>query len=52
MLDQVIGSNGDKLKSMIPHKQFAPLNEIVAAIEFFEASSNDIGGQTLYFGGV
>lgn len=52
MLDQILGEHADKVLGLIPHKQFAPLREIVAAIEFFEANSSDIGGQTLYFGGV
>jgi 3-oxoacyl-[acyl-carrier protein] reductase len=52
MLEQIVGSNPEKVLSLIPHKQYAPLNEIIAAIEFFAANSNDIGGQTLYFGGI
>jgi len=52
MLEKIIGSDPEKVLNLIPHKQFAPLKEIIAAIEFFEKNSNDIGGQTLYFGGV
>jgi 3-oxoacyl-[acyl-carrier protein] reductase len=52
MLDQILGSNTGKVLDLIPHKQFAPLGEIIAAIEFFTQNSGDIGGQTLYFGGV
>lgn len=52
MLEQIIGSDPEKVLNLIPHKQFAPLKEIIAAIEFFETNSNDIGGQTLFFGGV
>lgn len=52
MLDQIVGENTDKVLDLIPHKQFAPLTEIINAIEFFEANGRDIGGQTLYFGGV
>lgn len=52
MLDQIIGDNPERILNLIPHKQFAPFKEIVAAIEFFHANSTDIGGQTLYFGGV
>lgn len=52
MLDQIIGDHPDRILNLIPHKQFAPFKEIVAAIEFFHTNSTDIGGQTLYFGGV
>jgi NAD(P)-dependent dehydrogenase (short-subunit alcohol dehydrogenase family) len=52
MLDKVIGSNADKVLDLIPHHGFAPIAEVIAAIEFFEANGQDIGGQTLYFGGV
>jgi 3-oxoacyl-[acyl-carrier protein] reductase len=52
MLDQIVGANTDKVLKLIPHQQFAPLKEIINAIEFFEANGTDIGGQTLYFGGV
>jgi 3-oxoacyl-[acyl-carrier protein] reductase len=52
MLDKVIGANPDKLLQLIPHRGFAPLAEVIAAIEFFQANHLDIGGQTLYFGGV
>lgn len=52
MLSQVTGSDNTKILSLIPHKQFAPLNEIIATIEFFEKNNTDLGGQTIYFGGV
>ena len=52
MLDQIIKRDTQKMFSIIPHRQFAPLDEVIAAIEFFEKNNNDIGGQTLYFGGV
>ena len=52
MLDNVIGLSSEKILPLIPHKQFAPLLEIIAAIEFFANNSVDVGGQTLYFGGV
>lgn len=52
MLDQILGENKSKVIDLIPHKQFAPLDEVIAAIEFFVANSRDVGGQTLYFGGV
>lgn len=52
MLDQILGEDKSKVVDLIPHKQFAPLAEVVAAIEFFTTNSRDVGGQTLYFGGV
>lgn len=52
MLEQIVGKQPEKILGLIPHGQFAPFREIVAAIEFFVENSTDIGGQTLYFGGV
>jgi NAD(P)-dependent dehydrogenase (short-subunit alcohol dehydrogenase family) len=52
MLDLIIGDHPERILHLIPHKQFAPFKEILAAIEFFQTNSTDIGGQTLYFGGV
>ncbi len=52
MLDKVIGDQPGKVLDLIPHHGFAPLQEIANAIAFFEANRLDIGGQTLYFGGV
>jgi NAD(P)-dependent dehydrogenase (short-subunit alcohol dehydrogenase family) len=47
-------SEKDKLKiiDMIPHKQYAPIMEVISAIEFLEENSTDLGGQSIYFGGV
>ena len=52
MLDQIISQNSKKVLDLIHHKQYAPLSEIIASIEFFEKNTIDIGGQTLYFGGM
>ena len=52
MLDQLIGVNNEKVIELIPHKNYAPFDEIVSTIEFFEKNSTDVGGQTIYFGGV
>ncbi len=52
MLDKVIGDQPGKVLGLIPHHAFAPLTEIANAIAFFEANRLDVGGQTLYFGGV
>lgn len=52
MLEQVTGGELDKVLDLIPHRQLAPLEEIIAAIEFFADNPVDIGGQTLFFGGV
>ena len=51
-LATLIEKNPNKVLDLLPHKQFAPFDEVVAAVEFFEANKADIGGQTLYFGGV
>lgn len=52
MLDKVIGDQPGKVLDLIPHHAFAPLQEIANAIAFFEGNRLDVGGQTLYFGGV
>ena len=52
MLDQLIGVSNDKVMDLIPHKNYAPIDEIISTIEFFEKNSTDVGGQTIYFGGV
>ncbi len=52
MLSQISGNDKSRIIELIPHKQYAPLNEIIAAITFFEQTSQDLGGQTLYFGGI
>ena len=52
MLEQIVGGNPEKVLSLIPHKQYAPLKEIIAAIEYFIVNNSDIGGQTIYFGGI
>ncbi len=52
MLDKLILADDQKILNIIPHKQYAPTDEIVKAIEFFVNNPHDIGGQSLYFGGV
>ena len=52
MLDKVLGTQADKVLGLIPHRAYAPLDDVAAAIEFFAAHPRDIGGQTLYFGGI
>jgi len=52
MLDKLLVSNESKILNMIPHRQYAPLIEIVDAIEFFEKNHLDLGGQTISFGGI
>lgn len=52
MLDKIINGNPEKILGLIPHHQYAPLSEVIAAIEFFEKNALDVGGQTIYFGGV
>jgi len=52
MLDNIILKDKNKILDLIPHKQYAPLSEIIQTIEFFEKNSLDIGGQTIAFGGI
>ncbi len=52
MLDKIIHRNPERILGLIPHHQHAPLSEVISAIEFFEKNMLDIGGQTLYFGGI
>jgi 3-oxoacyl-[acyl-carrier protein] reductase len=53
MLKQITDENPDKIKSLIPHNQFADMKSIMAAIDFFcSPNSRDIGGQTVFLGGI
>lgn len=53
MLEQITEDDPDKIKSLIPHNQFAKINDIVSAIDFFcSPDSGDIGGQTVFLGGI
>ncbi|MBL4613270.1 MAG: SDR family oxidoreductase [Magnetovibrio sp.] len=53
MLEQITQDDPDKIKSLIPHNQFAKINDIVSAIDFFcSPDSGDIGGQTVFLGGI
>ncbi|MDO8605355.1 MAG: SDR family oxidoreductase [Phaeospirillum sp.] len=53
MLEQIVHDNSDKIRTLIPHGRLADLDGIMAGIEFFCAEgSADIGGQTVFLGGV
>ena len=52
MLKTIALNNPKKIINLIPHMQYAPIEEIIATIEFFFHNSKDIGGQTMYFGGI
>jgi 3-oxoacyl-[acyl-carrier protein] reductase len=53
MLEQITNSDPDKLRSLIPHNQFVDFKSVVASIDFFcSPDSGDIGGQTVFLGGV
>ncbi len=52
MFKKIALNDSNKIIKLIPHMQYAPLEEIISTIEFFTHNSKDIGGQTLYFGGV
>jgi len=53
MLEQITNDNPDKIKTLIPHNQFADINTIVATIDYFcSPESGDIGGQTVFLGGI
>lgn len=53
MLEQITQNDPDQIKSLIPHATFAEIGNIVSTIDFFCAeSSDDVGGQTVYLGGI
>jgi len=53
MLDQVTKGAPEKIKQHIPHGALAGVADITGAIDFFcSATSSDVGGQTIYLGGV
>lgn len=53
MLEQIAKDNAEHIKSLIPHNQFADMNSICETIDFFCSSNGgDIGGQTVFLGGI
>lgn len=52
MLGQIMSNQSDKILNLIPHKQFTELEDIISSIEFLSSGSKDLGGQTIYFGGI
>jgi 3-oxoacyl-[acyl-carrier protein] reductase len=52
MLEQLLTSNNGAVIEKIPHGKLAPIEEIVSTIEFFVKNKSDIGGQSIFFGGV
>gem|GEM_PF-41374 len=53
MLAQVTKDNPDKIRQLIPHGAFADLTGITTVIDFFcSDDSDDVGGQTVFLGGV
>jgi 3-oxoacyl-[acyl-carrier protein] reductase len=53
MLAQIAKASPDRIKALIPHGDFAPLESIIASIDFLCAEgAHDVGGQTIYLGGV
>jgi 3-oxoacyl-[acyl-carrier protein] reductase len=53
MLDQIVADHPEKIKQIIPHGEYASLKSILNAIDYFcDDENRDIGGQTIYLGGV
>ena len=53
MLEQIAKDNADHIKSLIPHNQFADMKSMLETIDFFcSDNSSDIGGQTVFLGGI
>jgi len=53
MLEQIVKNNPESILKIIPHKKFATIESIIHIIEFLCAENNkDIGGQTIYLGGI
>lgn len=53
MLEQIAKDNPSKIKSLIPHGDFADFESIMETIDFFcSPNSADIGGQTVFLGGI
>lgn len=53
MLEQIAKENPNKIKDLIPHGQFAEISSIVATIDYFcYPESTDVGGQTIFLGGI
>ncbi|MDB2513374.1 SDR family oxidoreductase [Alphaproteobacteria bacterium] len=52
MMEELSEHDIKKVVAMVPHKQFAPVADIASTIEFFEKTSMDLGGQSIYFGGI
>lgn len=52
MMEGLEQHNIKKVLALVPHKQFAPITDIASTIEFLEKTSMDLGGQSIYFGGI
>jgi 3-oxoacyl-[acyl-carrier protein] reductase len=53
MLELIAENSPEKIKSLIPHNQFADIKSILSTIDYFcSSSSGDIGGQTVFLGGI
>jgi len=53
MLNQIVNDNPDVILDLIPHGELATIETIAGLIEYFcNDNSSDIGGQTVYLGGI
>ena len=53
MLNQIVNDNPDVILDLIPHGELATIETIANLIEYFcNDNSSDIGGQTVYLGGI
>ena len=52
MKENLLDNEKQKIVNLIPHKQAAKIEDIGLIVEFFVLNSRDIGGQTVYLGGI
>jgi len=53
MLDQIVNDNPEVILDLIPHGELATIETITDLIEYFCGNNSlDIGGQTIYLGGI
>ena len=53
MLEQIAAESPETIRNLIPHRRFADIDGIMSILEFFcRDDSDDVGGQTVFLGGV
>lgn len=52
MKENLLDIEKRKIVNLIPHQQTAEIDDVRLIIEFFVLNSRDVGGQTIYLGGI